>query len=72
MVYKARVFHQANLFARSDVSPVSSTYIWNENSSPKREVKKELSALSQKRSQCIPGSFEGTKYMEIGVKYVKE
>jgi HrpA-like RNA helicase len=29
-------------------------------------------AFSQKRSQCILGSFGGTKYMVTGVKYVKE
>ena len=28
--------------------------------------------ISQTRSQCIPGSFGGTKYMVTGVKYVKE
>jgi hypothetical protein len=29
-------------------------------------------AFSQKRSQCILGSFGGTKYMVTGIKYVKE
>jgi hypothetical protein len=29
-------------------------------------------AFSQKISQCILGSFGGTKYMVTGVKYVKE
>jgi hypothetical protein len=29
-------------------------------------------AFSQKRSQCILGSFGGTKYLVTDVKYVKE
>jgi hypothetical protein len=29
-------------------------------------------AFSQKRSQCILGSFGGTKYIVTGVEYVKE